>query len=772
MPGGRNGGGGGGGFGNDLQTRFEKLERIVLGLQGGGATAAGGGGGRAGGGGHGGNGAQQRGGAAGGRGAGSGGGSGGKGRPGDWTCPSCGAHPCFGRTSVCFRCKAPRPSADRGAEAGGVARSTPSAAYLGPVGANGARPLLGRWGMGAAAASSPSFRVPGASTAAKAEAAKRQKQAPLQPAAAGGDGGIDDDGSRRMPRREAPPPRAVAGAAACQGLPVVRAPIPTSNSWAELSEEPEELDEASVMDMVDVGGGDGDDVHDGGRGEDAGNGAAEEVLAEGGGGGSTTDGPSAEDLKRVWLANCSSCRILERDGATQPGLLAAARAQRDAAEEAWRQAKPPQPLHKRLRWAEAELRDAETKEARRRRELDAHLAEAARRTEEIKSRLAVDVARTRRKKEALDALLHGECDWRPGQAGAEQAARVAVTGIQEVAPTLAAIIENMDDASAEVRQELQLVSAALGNVESLLQKAADGDAARRQQQRQRQQQQQQQRQPPGPTCYDISDGTTRQDGAQGVGGGGLRDGGTNEDDGAISPPVPGTAGPQRWTRADGHGQWRRQHVSAAQAVEAARRLLQQQGATTATPLAACGNGQDGGTSAAPTLAASSACTNDLAEAERRAREESERQMQQALQQQQRQQTQEQRQFDELQRQQREQRQAEEQRRHETAMQQAAEARAAEEAKQREEAFARLSPEERERAQALHAQHQLVGAQAFGTQEASLLAGLVHQSHVHNVAQATATTGADDEQRIAYLMSLSPEEFAEYELHQHGRGDMP
>jgi hypothetical protein len=329
----------------------------------------------------------------------------------------------------------------------------------------------------------------------------------------------------------------------------------------------------------------------------------------------------------------------------------------------------------------------------------------------------------------------------------------------------------MDDASVEVRQELQLVSAALGHVESLLQEAADGDAARRRQQRQ---QQQQRRQPPGPTCYDISDGTTRQGGDEAAGGDGLRDGGTNDDDGATSPTVPGAAGPQRWTKANGHSQWRRHDVSAVQAVEAARRLLQQQGATTTTPLAAGndGDGKDGGTSAAPTLPASSACTNDLAEAERRAREESERQMQLALQQQQQQQTQEQRQFDELQRQQREQRRMEEQKRHETALQQAAATRAAEEAKQREEAFARLSPEERERAQALHAQHQLVGAQAFGTQEASLLAGLVHQSHVHNVAQATASAGADDEQRIAYLMSLSPEEFAEYEMHQHGRGDLP
>ncbi len=769
MPGGRNGGGGGGGYGGDLQARFEQLERIVLGLQGG-SAAAGNGGGGAGGRGQGGSGAQQRGGGSGARGAGNGSGAGSKGRPGDWTCPSCGAHPCFARTSRCFRCKAPRPVADRGGGAGGVARSASSETYLGPVGANGARPLLGRWGQGAASGSSPSFRVPGASVAAKAEAAHRQRQAPLQPPAAKRDGGNGDDGGRKAPRREGTPPRPAAGAAAaCQGLPVARAPVSITNSWAALSEEPEELDEASAEYMEDVDEGDADDAdgaHDDGHAEDGGDDDVEEGSAEDGGRGSTA-GPSAEELKQVWLANCSSCRMLERDDGTQPGLLAAARAQRDAAEKAWRQAKRPHPLHKRLRWAEGELRDAEAKEASRRRELDAHIAQAAKRKEELEARLEVDVARTRRKRAHLEAL-HGECAWPPRQAGAEQAARAAVTGIQEVAPTLASIIESMGDDAAGVRQELQLVSAALGNVESILQEAAEGDAARRQQQQQQQQQLGQQH---GPSCYDISDGATRKANGQGGGGGGGPHGGGAGGVGPGAPtPTPTTAATPRWTRANGQGQWKRQGMSAAEAVEAARRLLRRQGEAAATPKSADDSGGSGGASAGAEGAGSSACTNDLAEAERRARAESERQMQQALQQQQQQQTLEQRQLEELQRQQRELRQQEEQRRHEAAMQQAAAARAAEEAKQRDEAFEKLSPEERERVKALHAQHALVGAQAFGTQEASLLAGLVHQTHVHNVVQAAAE--ADGEQRIEYLMSLTPEEFAEYEQQQYGRGEMP
>ncbi len=541
-------------------------------------------------------------------------------------------------------------------------------------------------------------------------------------------------------------------AAASMGPPVARAPVATANSWAALSEEPEELDEASARDMEDVDDGDFDDAHDDGDAEDGGDGIAEEGSTEGGGWGSST-GPSADELKQVWLANCNSCRLLERDGGTQPGLLAAARAQRDAAEKAWRMAKSPHPLHKRLRWAEGELRAAEAKEASRRRELDAHVAQAAKRTEELEARLAVDVARTKRKKEALEAL-HGEGAWRPSQAGAEQAARVAVTGIQEVAPALTSIIEHLGDDAAEVRQELQLVSVALGRVESILQEAADGDAARR-----------------GPTCYDISDAATREGNGQGGGGGGgsRGDGADDHSPAALSPTL-NTAAAPRWTKTSGHGQWKRQGMSAAEAAEAARRLLRRRGEAAAAPNSTDVSGGGGGTSAGTAGTGSSACTNDLAEAERRAREESERQMQQALQQQQQQQAQEQRQLEELQRQQRQQRQQEEQRRHEMAMQQAAAARAAEETRQREEAFAKLSPEERERVKALHAQHAMVGAQAFGTQEASHLAGLVHQTHVHSVAQAAAE--ADDEQSIAYLMSLTPEEFAEYEQQQHGRGEMP
>ena len=39
---------------------------------------------------------------------GGGGGGGGDVRPGDWTCPSCGAN-CFASKSNCFRCNTPKP---------------------------------------------------------------------------------------------------------------------------------------------------------------------------------------------------------------------------------------------------------------------------------------------------------------------------------------------------------------------------------------------------------------------------------------------------------------------------------------------------------------------------------------------------------------------------------------------------------------------------------------------------------------------------------------
>jgi hypothetical protein len=104
-------------------------------------------------------------------------------------------------------------------------------------------------------------------------------------------------------------------------------------------------------------------------------------------------------------------------------------------------------------------------------------------------------------------------------------------------------------------------------------------------------------------------------------------------------------------------------------------------------------------------------------------------------------------------------------RHQAALEQAAVQRAAEEARQREDLISRMSPAELARAAEVHAQQQAVAAHAFGTLSASQVAGLVHQAHVEDVAQEAAREGAQADHD--YLMSLSPEDLAQWERDRQG-----
>ncbi len=173
----------------------------------------------------------------------------------------------------------------------------------------------------------------------------------------------------------------------------------------------------------------------------------------------------------------------------------------------------------------------------------------------------------------------------------------------------------------------------------------------------------------------------------------------------------------------------------------ARKLLRESGID---------HGVDGGGEA------SSAATNDLAVAARRAEEESLRQQREALQRQQQLlgdplllQAEE-----EKRRQREEQRQAE-LRRHQDAIAKVAAEAAAEEARRKEEVWASMSPEQRALATKALEQQSAVGAHIFGTPTASHAAGIVHQTHVHEVAQGHM---ANQEAEIQMLMEMSPEEF--------------
>ncbi len=715
MPGGRNGGGA-----QDLQARFDALERIVLSLRDGVGGSGGGGNG----------GARQGGRADGRRDERRGGGAGGmrdttaptpnraRGRPGDWACTECGAFPCFASTRACYRCRAPRrggaggggEAAARGGAGGGLTRAARPGQYLGPIGANGSRPILGRRGDDADPSGCPTTRVPGASVAARA-LAQEGRTGPSGQGTPPRAAQVDGEGY------QAAQSKGKGKGAPCAGTTAAAlAPTALSNSWAALAEEDDADAEGDAIDVDDghedeTGvAGDGATTH----GDSGGTTAEVETTGEEGQEGEAGDDAVDEEaLRQAWLSHCGAVKLLERGGRqVPPQLLVAARKQRDDAEQRWRALKRPQPLHKRLRWAENDLREAEGKEEARRRELELHLEQAERRTRDLREKLAVDAARTERKRKAVQTLLAKEA--LHACPAAEQAARITAEGIcSDVGPALFAAMERLGDDATGVRAELQQVAVSLGKMEGILREATDRAQANG-----------------APARFDIS--------GDAEGGGG--DGATATS-GAVSTPATPV---QRWTRAESSGQWKR--ATSAGAVELARRALQ-----------SCGEGLS---PAPPT----SATTNDLAVAERRAREEAQQQFQQAVRQQQAQEGTPQQQAEERLRQDRLQRQQEEMRRHLELAEQAAAAAAAEERRQKEALIASMSPAQLALAAEVHAQQAAIGAQAFGTQGAAHLAELVHQSHVHATALAAGQWNEGD---VQHIMDMSAEELAQAEGGHHG-----
>ncbi len=774
MPGQRRGGGGeDGGAATSLAAQVKELQRAVLSLQGGGRAAEGGGRGA---GNRGGGGGGRRGGEGGFQGAARRGGAGGgtaaassaAGRPGDWECPGCGFFPCFRRAATCIRCGARKPGGGGGGGGGARALSTtrsPST-YLGPVGAGGSRPLLGRRGQMAApttggGGAAQSARTPGPGTAAGPNMAAREPG-----------NALDGDGFQPV-RKGAPASRQT------NAMQPSRPPVAARTSWAALSEEEDEAeddeddradDAIDVDDQADHGGG-GHDEGDADQhywGQDVGRDAVGDVdQGDQGGDGDDADGVLDErELRGLWTSHCVAVRKLERDPQTPHALLANARAGRDEAEARWRAAKKPHPLVKRLRWADQDLRDAEAKLQQLRGDLERHREEAARRTRDLEERVAAGTAKVAKKRAAIEAL-HAEGAQQCPNMSTHQATKVAACGIStDVAPALLAAMERLGAGhgggdTEGVLQELQLVAVSLNRVQGVLQDAADDAAAAA---------------TLGPQCYDISGG----------GRGGSDDGGTSAHTKTLaSPSLPNP----RWTRSGPHAPWKKaagtdppRHTttpalptrlsSSEAAVEQARSLLQARAAgeddgrpgdTEARTDDRSGDGgarAAGGTSNGEQLPRG-AETNDLAEAARREHAVAQRQFAQAQQRQQVQPNDAQMQLEETQRQQRQLQHQEEMQRHQAAFQQAAERRAIEEARQREILIASLSPQELALAAQLQAQQEAVGSLAFGSQGASAAAGLVHQANARKIADEAAAAGVQVD--VERLVRMSPEELAEWDI---------
>ncbi len=693
---------------------------------------------------------------------GSGGGSS-RARPGDWACPSCSFFPCFARAAACFRCGARR--AGGGGGGGGQrpdgARARPPwrgdrGAGGGPIGADGRRPLLGGRGPRVAATTS-------AATAAAAAAPGPWRAtgtagiAPPGSAAAGGGarprvGGSanaalrasqaeDADGFRQLVGRGT----ATSAVAAAAANPTAAAAVPPP--WRAAAADAEgidvDYDMAGAEEAVDEDGisGDAADVDwwgDEGDEEADGDGSA---GAEGSG-----EQRSAEELRREWDLAAEAVRVLERNGRKFPQrVMEAARAERDEAERAWRAARRPHPLHKRLRWAEAALNAAIAKQRANREEAEAYAAEVERQRERMAKRAEEDDARVRKRRARLDQLREEEEKEGDGATGGGlhadggiRAMHEAAEGIASAAPRVAAAIEALQDPAA--KEALQAALVALTNAHGGLQSAAAGGEARRQPSWAR----------TLPWAHDEED-------AQRAGWAVRRP----------SPIVEATKGILAAAKADGggggatlaHQRWSRtrgaEHSEGGPAAKRAAWADETEGTLIdAAPLLADGPAAGGGAPATPSLeaaerarhcvlrldaehaarvaadagaaaaaaqAAADAAAAELADADRR-KEEVIRQQQ-------------------------------------ARVAEANERQRQEELRQREQLLASMSEDERRRAEVLHQQQQAIAAPGFGTADAGALAGQVFGARVMEVVELVRANGVTADPQ--HLQALTPEKLEEY-----------
>jgi hypothetical protein len=263
-------------------------------------------------------------------------------------------------------------------------------------------------------------------------------------------------------------------------------------------------------------------------------------------------GASEADLRRAWEHAKEAVRMLEGNPRSPPSLLAAARRQRDAAEAAWRAAKPPHPLHKRLRWAQRAYDSAAGKQRVHQDELDKFDEDTARRRKQLVERCQADRIRTAKRLSELEALLAQGGQRQPP--ASVRAVRICATGIDtDVGPALAAVADKLEEGSP-AWLELQAAMASLATVEEQLRNAAVQDH---------------QSDPilQAPAQFDISDAAAADIDAGGVslGGGPSSPLVSTSDAGrtAAAPPAAGPVptpkwvGPQSGTNRWGGREWRK-----------------------------------------------------------------------------------------------------------------------------------------------------------------------------------------------------------------------
>ncbi len=690
-------------------------------------------------------------------------------RPGDWVCISCGAKPCWARTTSCFKCGEPRP---RGGGAGGggggggkgAPRGTSAAArrddYLGPRGANGSRPLLG----GRTAAQPAAGLARGQPTGG----ANSKRDV----ASTGGKGGqgkgrptpvVDAEGFHTVTADRQSRPK-VGGAPTSAGPMAAAAAASAPTSWAELVQrtpgpatQPARADDADG-DALGDGGMAVDDDNGPRRAHDDGlddhdfddDGGDEEGDEEADDGAEGMAGASEEELRRVWEDSRDACKALERNPRTPPAIVTAARRECDQAEASWRAARRPHPLHKRMRWAQRAYDAAVLKQQAHQQELDEFEEEAARKRRAFLERAQVDKDRTARKLQALEEVLQ-QGGTRP-PSDALQAAQVAANGIaMDLGPALAAVADKLPDTSM-AWIELQAAMSTLATVEDVLrgtirpQQQSAADASR-------------------PAQFDISDDPTEADATRTY-----DDTGGCENQATVGTgggSAPASAPSARSTRAADAGK------PAAAAVDPPKwrgpragdnrwggQVWRKQGGdqTCTTRGLGGGSADDGGTTgASSSTQLSSKHAKEQAEKllaaqsrEREAAEAAKLHAEEALRLQQAQQEQQRRAATDAAA------AAEALRQAQRAMAEAEAQEAARQELERQALVARTDPEELRRAQELHAQQTAIAAAGFGTAQAVAGAGLLQAAAPRN--QALGGSGVDDD--AARIMEMSPEELAE------------
>ncbi len=187
-----------------------------------------------------------------------------------------------------------------------------------------------------------------------------------------------------------------------------------------------------------------------------------------------------KQLRSAYEEHVRAVRDMERKGGYGPALETLRRA-RDAAEEAWRGAKEPAPLPRRLAWAETKLQKAEAALTRAKYALDEFDADTERQREILCARVREADEWYRWRQCQLDGI-HAEAGQRATSRGGGQG-NVAGEEVRQrirghMLPEMQAILEELQDGTA-IHERLTLLAAGLADAEQRLIGGDHGDGVQR-----------------------------------------------------------------------------------------------------------------------------------------------------------------------------------------------------------------------------------------------------------------------------------------------------